>query len=91
MAKSTRVKISKLKANLSAYLRRVRAGEEIVIEDRDTAIGTIRGIDTNDVPSIETRQPLESSDNIQKIKSPLKTPIPAGLLDQVLRDDRSRR
>ncbi|MDO8520458.1 MAG: type II toxin-antitoxin system prevent-host-death family antitoxin [Deltaproteobacteria bacterium] len=37
----TKVKIAKLKSQLSRYLRRVRAGEEIVVTDRDTPIARV--------------------------------------------------
>jgi len=41
MAKSSAVRIGDLKNNLSAHLRRVRHGEEILICDRDTPIAKI--------------------------------------------------
>ena len=37
----TRAGIAELKANLSAYLRRVRKGETITVMDRDTPIARI--------------------------------------------------
>jgi prevent-host-death family protein len=38
--------ISKLKNNLSAYLRRVRAGQPVVIYDRDVPIARIERIES---------------------------------------------
>lgn len=37
----TKVKIAKLKSQLSRYLHRVRAGEEIVVTDRETPIARV--------------------------------------------------
>lgn len=34
----TRVKIARLKSQLSRYLRRVQKGEEVIVTDRDTPI-----------------------------------------------------
>jgi prevent-host-death family protein len=41
MAKSSAVRIGDLKNNLSAHLRRVRQGEEILVCDRETPIARI--------------------------------------------------
>ncbi len=41
MAKSSAVRIGDLKNNLSAHLQRVRAGEEILVCDRDTPIAKL--------------------------------------------------
>lgn len=90
MAKNIRVKIAQLKANLSSYLKRVRAGEEVIVEDRDTPIGIIRGIDSPNI-GFETRPPITSGAEIQKIRSPLKIKLPRGLLDEILQDLRSER
>jgi antitoxin (DNA-binding transcriptional repressor) of toxin-antitoxin stability system len=38
--------VSKLKNNLSAYLRKVRAGQPVVIYDRDVPIARIERIET---------------------------------------------
>ena len=40
-AQSSGVRIADLKARLSAYLRRVRAGESLTVLDRDTPIARI--------------------------------------------------
>jgi antitoxin (DNA-binding transcriptional repressor) of toxin-antitoxin stability system len=39
--------ISKLKDNLSAYLRKVRAGQAVVIYDRDVPIARLERIETS--------------------------------------------
>lgn len=41
----TRVRIAELKARLSAYLRRVRRGESLVVLDRETPIAMLQPID----------------------------------------------
>lgn len=40
--------VSKLKDNLSAYLRKVRAGQQVVIYDRDVPIARIERIEDTD-------------------------------------------
>lgn len=40
--------MSKLKNNLSAYLRKVRAGQTVVIYDRDVPIASIERIESSD-------------------------------------------
>ena len=50
MAKSSAVRIGDLKNNLSAHLRRVRQGEEILVCDRETPIARI-------VPLMRTNPP----------------------------------
>ncbi len=42
----TRVSVSALKNNLSAYLRKVRAGHAVVIYDRDVPIARLERIET---------------------------------------------
>jgi antitoxin (DNA-binding transcriptional repressor) of toxin-antitoxin stability system len=39
--------VSKLKNNLSAYLRKVRAGQPVVIYDRDVPVARIERIETH--------------------------------------------
>ncbi|MGH8266558.1 MAG: type II toxin-antitoxin system Phd/YefM family antitoxin [Steroidobacteraceae bacterium] len=43
-----RATVSKLKDNLSAYLRKVRAGQTVVIYDRDIPIACIERIESSD-------------------------------------------
>ena len=47
------VTIGKLKNNLSAYLRKVRAGEEIIIRDRQTPIARLMPLDERDLEAEE--------------------------------------
>jgi prevent-host-death family protein len=42
-----RATVSKLKNNLSAYLRKVRAGQPVLIYDRDVPIARIERIETS--------------------------------------------
>ena len=44
-----RVTISKLKNQFSAYLRKVRAGHDIVVLDRDVPIARLVPIETNQI------------------------------------------
>jgi prevent-host-death family protein len=49
------VKISELKANLSAHLRRVTSGEEVVVCDRNRPIAKIVPLDTSEYSDREKR------------------------------------
>jgi prevent-host-death family protein len=42
--KNQPLRVAELKANLSAYLRRVRQGETLIVHDRDTPIARIEPI-----------------------------------------------
>lgn len=44
----TRAGVAELKANLSAYLRRVREGETVTVMDRDTPVAKIVAINAAD-------------------------------------------
>jgi prevent-host-death family protein len=57
-----KVKISVLKAKLSAYLKRAKNGEEIIIYDRDHPIARITGISQSPLtfrPPTDPRPPSE--------------------------------
>jgi prevent-host-death family protein len=48
-----RVSIGRLKARLSQYLRRVRAGEDVVVTDRGRPVARLVGLEG--VPALESR------------------------------------
>jgi len=53
--------VSKLKDNLSAYLRKVRAGQSVVIYDRDLPIARLERIESAvDVIAVEVERIAES-------------------------------
>lgn len=91
-----KVSVSKLKDNLSAYLRKVRAGQSVVIYDRDVPIARIeriesggRGLDRLAKLRAQglTRPPARAlkSRQVNALAKPL--PRKARLLD-ALREDR---
>ena len=53
------VKVSELKARLSAYLARVRRGETVTVCDRQTPIAKLIPFD-DDPGGIEVREPIEA-------------------------------
>jgi antitoxin (DNA-binding transcriptional repressor) of toxin-antitoxin stability system len=78
-----RATISKLKDNLSAYLRRVRAGHAVVIYDRDVPVARLeriesagRGADRLALLRAQgvTRPPLRSL-SAEKLRKSLSTPL----------------
>jgi antitoxin (DNA-binding transcriptional repressor) of toxin-antitoxin stability system len=88
--------VSKLKNNLSAYLRKVRAGSAIVIYDRDVPIARLERIEATDRGSDRLtllgvqgvtrppRRPLSSA----KVRGILANPLPRSsqLLDALQLD-----
>ncbi|MCC6806211.1 MAG: type II toxin-antitoxin system prevent-host-death family antitoxin [Deltaproteobacteria bacterium] len=55
-----KARIAEVKAKLSAYLRRVKAGEEITVFDREVPVARIVGIKTSPLssrPPIDKRPP----------------------------------
>lgn len=51
----TRAGVAELKANLSAYLRRVREGETVTVMDRDTPVARIVAIDSAETSGFRVR------------------------------------
>lgn len=85
MTMSTRVGIAELKAHLSAYVARARAGERIVVCDRQTPVAELRAPGSGLAIRHATRPPSE----LLKIK-PVKTLFPIDVV-VLLREDRDRR
>ncbi len=90
--------VSKLKDNLSAYLRKVRAGHAVVIYDRDVPIARLERIEVGGKGADRlallraqgiTRPPVKSL-TPARVRASLAAPLPraARVLD-ALRDERS--
>src|ERR1700678_4366217 len=88
--------VSKLKNNLSAYLRKVRAGHAVVIYDRDVPIARVeriestgRGADRLALLSAQgvRRAPVRPL-SAAKLRASLSKPVrrPAGVVDALLLD-----
>lgn len=65
---SRSVRIAELKANLSAYLRRVRQGETVTVMDRETAVALL-------VPIQDRRRALAVRRAVEKLSN-LNLPPP---------------
>ncbi|MFN8617764.1 MAG: type II toxin-antitoxin system prevent-host-death family antitoxin [Dehalococcoidia bacterium] len=82
---SARVGIADLKAHLSEYLKRVRAGERILVCDRKTAIAELRPLSA-DLP---IRPATHPPSDVLKLKGvPARAPVDVVAL---LREDRDQR
>ncbi|MBI2401872.1 MAG: type II toxin-antitoxin system prevent-host-death family antitoxin [Gemmatimonadetes bacterium] len=57
--------VSELKAGLSAYLARVKAGEEVVVTERGTPVAKIVPIPPEDDPELQRLRRLEAQGLIQ--------------------------
>jgi prevent-host-death family protein len=78
--------VAQLKARLSAYLRRVQRGEEVVVMDRDTPVARL-------VPYAEPRpRPLPYRPALRKLHArPAATPGPRLEVDAALGEERRDR
>lgn len=89
-----RANIAVLKANLSRYLRRVQAGEELIVMDRATAIAKIvpYGLPKDDFVVIPAKKPFRHFWDRPPVK--LRKRVSLRTILRVLRegrDDRDRR
>lgn len=85
MTMSVRVGIADLKAHLSEYVKRVKAGERIIVCDRETPVAELRPLST-DLPIRPATRPLS---DLLKVKGvPTRVPVDVVAL---LREDRDQR
>jgi len=94
--------ISQLKARLSAYLKKVRAGQTILILDRDEPVARLERVaagaaagdrDADRLARLERRGQLRRATRILPMKE-LRRPAPrsrASVVDAVIEDRRSGR
>lgn len=68
---SRAVRIAELKANLSAYLRRVRRGEIVTVMDRDTPVAQLVPIEVSR-PPIRIRRARGALEDL-RLPPPLRT------------------
>jgi len=80
-----RVTIGKLRNQLSAYLRKVRAGETVVVCDRNTPVARLEPV-TRRVDS-ETSEERVARLVAEGKLIPPKAPIPHAKLMEILRQD----
>ena len=84
----TTVTIAELRAHLSAYLRSVRAGGEIIIKDRDTPVARL--VPYQQRKRLEIRRPTKSVREVDEmLKARTKdVDLPPGSADEVLKETR---
>ncbi len=82
------VKISDFKARFSAYLRQVKAGEQIELLDRGSAVARV--VSTSSEAQVEIIPPRKDPKGIGKIKSKIPHSFKGDSMD-VLREERDRR
>ena len=82
---STRVGIAELKAHLSEYVARAKAGERIVVCDRHTPVAELRPLGS----SLHIRRAKRPESDLLKIM-PEKTNFPVDVV-ALLRGDRDQR
>jgi len=89
--------VSKLKDNLSAYLRKVRAGHTVVIYDRNVPIACIERIESSErgrdrlalLRAQGLIKPATRSLSVKRLRETLPTGLPRNArLDEALREER---
>lgn len=91
---SASVGIRDAKMNLSKYIKMVQQGAEVIITDRGRPVGKIIPIQTRELPLGERIKRLEDQGlidpiarkNLNKIPSPI--PVPDGIAQKMLQEDR---
>ena len=86
---STRVGIAELKAHLSAYVARAKAGERIVICDRETPVAELRPT-VPELPPLPIRWATRPWSEVAATIKPVKTRVPVDVV-ALLREDRDQR
>ena len=81
------VKIADLKSHLSAYLKEVRSGHELIVADRDTPVARISPI-PREREKLQVRKALRPWATVRDIKG-VKLAKPVDPLDALL-EERSR-
>lgn len=84
------VNIAKFKARMGKYLRFVRAGEELIVLDRNTPIAQVVPISQADALAVEIREPTTSFKEVLKSPRPEKRKVSIDSLAFLLEERRSR-
>jgi prevent-host-death family protein len=85
----SRIGIADLKAHLSAHLRAVRSGEEIVVLDRDEPVATIVPYRSSGAAAIEIRPAADGGEPFGRLRPPKRRGRTNSLA--LLLEDRGRR
>ena len=92
---SSRVGIRDAKMHLSKYLKMVQSGTEIIITDRGRPVGRIVPIQTRDlslddrIKKLEDRGVIEKSTRQNWQRTPPPIPLPDGIVQKFLQEDRN--
>jgi prevent-host-death family protein len=81
----TEVKIAELKDKLSAYLRLVREGNEVIIKDRDTPIARLMPYEQQRPPRLILRPAIGSLKDIDKMRFRRPKGLKPGDLERALK------
>ena len=91
---SASVGIRDAKMHLSKYIKMVQQGTEVIITDRGRPVGKIIPIQARDLPLDERIKRMEDQGLIDPItgkslkKIPPPIPVPEGIAQKLLQDDR---
>ncbi|MBA4181295.1 MAG: type II toxin-antitoxin system prevent-host-death family antitoxin [Anaerolinea sp.] len=85
---TTRVGIAELKAHLSEYVARAKAGERIVVCDRNTPVAELGA--TEERAPLPITQPTRSWPELAATLKPVKLNFPVDVV-ALLREDRDKR
>lgn len=85
MTMSTRVGIAELKAHLSEYVKRVRAGERIVVCDRETPVAELSPL-KQDLPIRLATRPASELLQLKGVRPRVPVDVVA-----LIREDRDQR
>lgn len=83
----TRAGVAELKANLSAYLRRVREGETVTVMDRDTPVARIVSIEREEISGFRVKPARRA---LAGLSRPRRLRTRADIVDLLL-DERGER
>ncbi len=86
---TTRVGIAELKAHLSAYIARAKAGERIVVCDRQTPVAELRAPE-EELEPLPVVPPIRPWPEVAATLTPVRPRVPVDVV-ALLREDRDQR
>ncbi|MEW6080444.1 MAG: type II toxin-antitoxin system prevent-host-death family antitoxin [Bacillota bacterium] len=91
----SRMGVREAKANFSRLLKRVQAGGEVLITDRDVPVAKIVPVDDEPLPLEKRLESMEKDGLIgppprKRGKMPAPLPLPGGLAQRFLREEREQ-
>ena len=83
------VRIAKLKARLSEYLRAVRRGETIAVLDRDTPVAQI--VPFRERPTLQVRKPAPGTRQLNRVPLPQPLKLNVDVVELLLEERQKNR